>query len=99
MYSVSFQMSRIRGRRWMAIRAAVLANEPFCRKHQAQGIMVAATEVDHIKRLADGGIDHPSNYQALCEDCHKEKTALENSSRLEIGSDGYPAGEGRVDFL
>ncbi|WP_436348974.1 HNH endonuclease [Natronorubrum sp. FCH18a] len=37
-------------------------------------------EVDHIQRIADGG--HPleeSNLQTLCEDCHTEKTADENS--------------------
>ncbi len=39
-------------------------------------------EVDHIKRVADGG--HPfdeSNLRTLCEYCHSEKTASENSSR------------------
>ncbi len=40
-----------------------------------------AEEVDHIVRLADGGTDHPSNLQSLCEDCHKEKTAAENGAR------------------
>ena len=39
-------------------------------------------EVDHITRIADGG--HPfdeSNLRTLCEDCHAEKTAEENSGR------------------
>ncbi|WP_440767593.1 HNH endonuclease [Natronorubrum sp. DTA7] len=39
-------------------------------------------EVDHIERIADGG--HPleeSNLQTLCADCHKTKTADENSGR------------------
>lgn len=38
--------------------------------------------VDHITRIADGG--HPfdeSNLRTLCEHCHVEKTADENSAR------------------
>ena len=39
-------------------------------------------EVDHIERIADGG--HPfaeDNLQTLCEYCHADKTADENSKR------------------
>lgn len=41
---------------------------------------IPGLEVDHITRLADDG--HPfdeSNLQTLCERCHREKTAAENS--------------------
>jgi len=31
-------------------------------------------EVDHIKRLADGGNNLPQNLQALCPNCHRKKT-------------------------
>lgn len=31
-------------------------------------------EVDHIKRLADGGNNEPGNLQALCPNCHRKKT-------------------------
>lgn len=50
-------------------------------------------EVDHIHRLADGG--HPldeSNLQTLCEDCHTQKTAKENSTdskQPDITLDAY----------
>lgn len=43
-----------------------------------------AFEVDHIQPISKGG--HPfdeRNLQTLCEDCHKEKTARENSSKEE----------------
>lgn len=34
-----------------------------------------ATEVDHIREWADGGIDDPSNLRSLCEPHHYRKTA------------------------
>lgn len=37
-------------------------------------------EVDHIERIADGGHPFdPGNLQTLCDACHAEKTAAENS--------------------
>lgn len=37
-------------------------------------------QVDHINRVADGGaLFDESNLQTLCDDCHGEKTARENS--------------------
>jgi len=39
-------------------------------------------EVDHIERVADGGHPFdPANLQTLCEECHRDKTARENSKR------------------
>lgn len=35
--------------------------------------------VDHIKEFSAGGSDNPSNLQALCPNCHAEKT--ENDRR------------------
>ncbi len=34
-------------------------------------------ELDHIKNLASGGTNDISNFQALCEPCHKAKTKAE----------------------
>lgn len=34
-------------------------------------------EVDHIVPLFRGGSNHESNLQALCPNCHREKTQLE----------------------
>jgi 5-methylcytosine-specific restriction endonuclease McrA len=46
-------------------------------------------EVDHITPVADGGHPFdPSNLQALCEDCHSEKTAQENSDRPQTPTRG-----------
>jgi len=35
-------------------------------------------EVDHTKRLDQGGTNHIDNLVALCRDCHGKKTAFEN---------------------
>jgi len=36
-------------------------------------------EVDHIKRLEDGGSNNPTNLQTLCKKCHKQKTLTEKT--------------------
>lgn len=36
-------------------------------------------DLDHIKRLADGGENRESNLQVLCDWCHAKKTSFENS--------------------
>ena len=38
---------------------------------------LTCVQLDHIKRVADGGDDSPSNLQALCACCHANKTAYE----------------------
>ena len=35
-------------------------------------------DVDHIKDLAKGGDDHPTNMVALCPNCHAVKTRGKN---------------------
>ena len=36
-------------------------------------------EVDHIKRLEEGGSNNPTNLQTLCKNCHKQKTLTEKN--------------------
>jgi hypothetical protein len=38
---------------------------------------IGGYHVDHIKRFSDGGSDKDSNLQALCPNCHSEKTENE----------------------
>lgn len=38
-----------------------------------------ATEVDHVIPQAEGGTDQDTNLQAICEACHKTKTAAETA--------------------
>lgn len=76
-----YAVERTRGRAWMTRRAKWLRDHPLCVVCQAQGYVQVAQELDHIVPLADGGADDESNYQSLCVECHKAKTASENSAR------------------
>lgn len=83
---------RTRGRAWMRIRADVLSRHPLCVHCDILGITRPATEVDHIKRVVDGGTDDLWNLQPLCHDCHARKTLAESGlkPRPAFGIDGYP---------
>lgn len=41
------------------------------------GCLVAATEVDHVIPIAQGGTDDPNNLQSTCSACHRRKTQHE----------------------
>lgn len=75
----------------MAVRAAWLRRNPLCSKCLAGGVVRAADEVDHVVPLFKGGADHESNYDSLCLECHKAKTAIDKGQRrVTIGPDGWP---------
>lgn len=61
------------GKTWDLIRAAVLLRDSWT----CQLCKRVANQVDHIVNKARGGSDDPSNLQAICEICHKAKTAKE----------------------
>lgn len=62
-------------RAWRTLRRSVLLRDRYtCRVCGALGV----NEVDHIKAKALGGTDDPDNLQAICCDCHKEKTVRES---------------------
>ena len=57
-----------------------------------------SAELDHVKPLADGGpLWDAENWQALCETCHDEKTATENTGRNVIEIPGRAAWLKRMD--
>lgn len=72
---------RTRGRSWMEKRDRWFRNHPLCAECERQGRVTAATQLDHVVPLIDGGADDDSNYQSLCVPCHKEKTAREAKER------------------
>lgn len=47
----------------------------------------ARFEVDHIVQFADGGSDEVSNLQALCPNCHSDKTEHDRQAQLAIERD------------
>lgn len=77
-----------RGRPYRRARAAWFNSDAMnrlCVICLAKGITTEATELDHIQRAADRPdlFDDPDNWQPLCEDCHKIKTARENGAPAE----------------
>jgi len=64
--------------RWQRLRLAFLSAHPLCAHCMRDGVLRQATEVDHIRRISDGGarLDQ-ANLQALCKSCHSRKTATE----------------------
>jgi 5-methylcytosine-specific restriction protein A len=63
-------------RRSVLARADSRCESPWCTGMAADNARTggALLEVDHVKDLALGGDDHPSNMVALCPNCHAAKT-------------------------
>ena len=78
---------RVRGRRLQQRRRTYFAAHPLCVCCRAKGRTSLATELDHITPLAKGGTDEPSNWQGLCEPCHKDKTAKDFGTVRRSGCD------------
>ena len=83
---------RIRGHKLQRIRRGHLSEQPLCVACYSKGQIKAATELDHIVALMNGGSNEPSNLQGLCTECHKVKTAADKGhrARVTIGVDGWP---------
>ena len=74
-YGRTPEAKRRYGYRWRQIRAMFLAAHPLCEMCILAGRYTAATEVHHLKPLADGGTNSVDNLQALCKPCHSKITA------------------------
>ena len=98
---------RIRGYKLTKLRAAWLYDHPLCVHCEAAGRVTAATQLDHIIALTNGGPDFDrdegKNRQGLCNECHRKKTAEDQgftyTPTKTIGLDGWPVGEGRSKSL
>ena len=67
------------GHAWRVIRARILTRDRgLCQACLSVGRYTQATEVDHIKSKARGGLDDDDNLQALCKSCHKAKTQADS---------------------
>ena len=68
------------GKVWRVKRLKILQRDDYlCQECKRNGIVTAATDVDHIKSKAQGGTDEDSNLQSLCKPCHKAKTIAERA--------------------
>ena len=85
-------VTRIAGDRLQRMRKAHFQAQPLCVRCQEQGRIRAATELDHIIALVNGGTNDPENFQGLCSDCHEQKTRIDLGwkPRPKIGLDGWP---------
>lgn len=70
-----------RTKRWQHIRAAQLAETPYCEECFKLKKLVTATVVDHIKPIRQGGSQtDPENLASMCEVCHNRKRQTEKFS-------------------
>lgn len=67
---------------------------PLCVRCEAQGRVEPAVELDHRIPLHKGGPDTEDNWQGLCVECHRIKSAADVGKRARptIGPDGWPVG-------
>ena len=54
-------------------------------------LLPSAYQIDHVVALADGGEDALHNLQALCANCHADKTQREHVTRLSTHASGAKA--------
>jgi len=81
---------RIRGTTLQNIRKAHFAKHPLCVACLAATPPRTriATELDHITPLHMGGQEIASNRQALCTQCHNEKTITERGALPQYKNQG-----------
>lgn len=83
------------GAAWDRLRKRILIRDKhLCQSCLANGRVTPAQAVDHIRAKAHGGTDDPDNLRAICDPCHKAKTAEDQGKtlrqRVSIGMDGWP---------
>ena len=96
--------SRGYGHTWRRLREIVLADQPLCVECLAAGLVVSATDVDHIVAKRLGGTDDLDNLQALCHECHSRKTLRElrpvaDSEPNQVVIVCGPPGAGKTTFV
>ena len=65
-------------RHWDVLRQQILDRDRhMCQPCLQDGIYTQAKEVDHKVPKSAGGTDDPDNLQAICRQCHREKSKRE----------------------
>lgn len=63
---------------WQKLRDRIMARDHgLCQPCLRRGAVSLAKAVDHVTPKDQGGDDSPANLQAICDPCHKAKTAAE----------------------
>lgn len=64
--------------RWRRLRERKLLANPLCEACASRGRIIAATVVDHITPINEGGAAlDMQNLQSLCDRCHNRKSGRE----------------------
>jgi 5-methylcytosine-specific restriction protein A len=71
------ELRRFKGRTLQRERDRLFNSNPLCVECERQGRVTVATIRDHIKPLAEGGLDVPENTQGLCKQCSDKKSQQE----------------------
>lgn len=88
--------SRGYGWKWKKLRAQILLRDRYiCQISLRLGLIVPATEVDHVVSKAEWlrrhgnleKVDHPDNLQAVCHEAHEAKTVEERGFTVKTGGD------------
>lgn len=75
----------LNGAAWRKLRALVLGRDPLCRHCWDMGVIVSATEVDHINN--DPTDNRTENLQGLCSSHHATKTRQDYGAKVIHGCD------------
>jgi 5-methylcytosine-specific restriction protein A len=77
---MSWGTQRTSSARWKKLRLAILERDRWLCQIRGDRCTVRADTVDHIVPHFRGGPSVPSNLQAACTPCHRQKTASEAAS-------------------
>lgn len=68
---------------WKNMRILALQRDGHQCQIRGPRCIIAATQVDHVIPVSQGGTDQLPNLQSVCPPCHKQKTAREaNAGRV-----------------
>ncbi|KNY29057.1 HNH endonuclease [Pseudobacteroides cellulosolvens] len=81
-YRDEFSKRFYSSRAWRKVRERKLMINPLCELCMKEERLAAATVVDHIIPIKDGGeVWDLENMQSLCKTCHERKGAMERFNR------------------
>ena len=85
---------RLRGRAGMERIKRFRMTDPLCCICSENGVVRLFDVLDHVVALVNGGADADSNLQRLCNEHHRDKTAMDmgHALRTPTGLDGWPVG-------
>lgn len=72
------------GHQWDKTRKAILERDRYlCQPCLRNDKPTVANQVDHITPKAKGGTDSADNLEAICDPCHKAKTARDSGKEYK----------------